>query len=163
MHVNRINEIRGEQNGDLLDRYPYLAPDREDGQYNKYLRMYTDLLRRGKKKAMPKPDVSFEMEHIAENLKPKRISIPTHILVMFFTMTDENLHHEVRYEIARYLSKWSEDMRQFEDYFGNYLENAERRGTPKDACPYLVMTSMMMATIAKVFGEDTADKIYTCL
>lgn len=102
--------------------------------------------------------------YIRAEANKKEISVPMNILYHFNEMTSQNLHEEVRYEIANYLSHYSNEFEEFKNYYRSYMETKPYRNTPSEfGTMYFIMDECMFIKIAKVFGDKVAADIAACL
>jgi hypothetical protein len=100
-----------------------------------------------------------------DHCKKKRIVIPKNILYHFAELTSQNHHYEVRYEIANYLSHYSDQFEEYKAFYkyiidkGNdYIGNTNPFGSLQH-----IVTDCMFAKIASVFGGKVAMDIDACL
>ena len=160
VHIRRIDE---NSNTDLANHfsqeYPEIANERGDRAWSRYKE---NIERRLANYHGGTKDASGGLENVGKSLRRKiRINISEDLLVWLANMTSENYHVEARYEIARYLSQFSDDMRQFEVYYKSFVEAFCENGWrfPNDSEPRRIMDEMMFITIGKIFGAEVVRKL----
>lgn len=165
VHIRRIDESEHtDLAGYFSQEYPEIAIDRGDREWNEYREKVNNRLTRLKN---TRPDIykTSGIEDVGTPCKRAKVSISEDLLVWLANMTSANYHDDARYEIARYLSGFSEDMKQFEIYYRSFIDAFRKGGKayPKDWKPNRVMEEMMFITIARIFGMDVVRKFYACL
>lgn len=162
VHIRRIDESEHtDLAGYFSQEYPEIAIERGDRSWNRYKE---NIERRLANYHGSTKDTSGGLENVGKSLRRKvRIDISEDLLVWLANMTSENYHTEARYEIARYLSQFSDDMRQFEVYYRGFVEAFCNGGWnfPNDSEPRRIMDKMMFITIGKIFGAEVVRKL-TC-
>jgi hypothetical protein len=165
VHIRRIDEST--TTSDIAEHfnreYPEIAIERGDSSWNRYRE---NIERRLANYHGGTKDASGELENVGKSLRRKiRINISEDLLVWLANMTSENYHVEARYEIARYLSQFSDDMRQFEVYYRSFVEAFCNGGWnfPNDSEPRRIMDDMMFITIGKIFGAEVVRKLSCAL
>lgn len=100
-----------------------------------------------------------------DHCKKKRISIPKNILYHFNELTSQNHHNEVRYEIANYLSHYSDQFEEYKAYFKYVIDNGNSYigHTNPFGSLNLIVTDCMFVKITNVFGGKVARDIDACL
>ena len=144
--------------------YPLISLD-SPSDYARQEKLYDDELAEESGSSIPTtPNIARFADRIAAKRFTKRkIEVPKEALVFFHNMTSNNYHIQVRYEIAKFFAKYSNEFDQYAAYFDGYKKLTEKRGFPDENSPYLIMSEIMLSLIAIIFGNNVARQINACL
>ena len=97
-----------------------------------------------------------------KNERKIKVELTSDILVNLYSLTDNNQHVAVRYEIANYLNTYSDLMYEFVVYFKSMLDDKKLMNA-RFSSAYFVMEKLMFVKIYSLFGIVTAKLLYACL
>lgn len=176
-YIKKLDEMakRGNSTADasyidgFSKRYPSLFVEKGDAYYSDVLKNYEDCYKRYTKPQDMAARVKHMQRSVSDYLSRAKersydgmLNIPDEVLANFYNMTDNNYHVEVRYEIALYLSQYSDEMYEFVSYFGNMLKD-DKLKTNRFHSAYLIMDGLMSIKIAAIFGDEVLGRIDACL